>query len=83
MPRIDIPKIPDDIVNTLTTVESTLVWIKRLEGVERRLEEELSSIRAALRLVVYPTYNRLNKEQMSKETHKSPQSPSGDFCVEN
>jgi hypothetical protein len=67
VPRIDVPEIPDDIVNTLTTLESTKAWIKRLEAVALRLEEEIKEIRTVLKFVIYPTYNKLTAEQMHQE----------------
>jgi hypothetical protein len=67
MPRIYVPEIRDDIVNELTTIESTLEWIKRLEIAKKRMEEELQQIRTVLKFVVYPTFDRLNKEKMLRE----------------
>jgi hypothetical protein len=67
MPRIDLPEIPDDIVNKLTTLESTKAWIKRLETTATRLEESIQEIRTVLKFVVYPTYNKLTAEQMHQE----------------
>jgi hypothetical protein len=63
MPRIYIPEIPDEIVNMLTSVESTLEWIKRLELAAKRLQEELKEIEMVLKFVVYPKYNALQKEE--------------------
>ena len=66
MRRIYIPEIPDNISLELTTIESTLEWLKRLEVAQKRLEKEIMEIKMVLRYVVYPKFNQLNKE-VSKE----------------
>jgi hypothetical protein len=66
MPRIYIPEIPDNIVNLLTTPESILEWIKRLELAQKKLEEELSQIKMVLKYVVYPRFNASQREEMLK-----------------
>lgn len=62
MSRINIPDIPKDIVNHLTTIGSTLSWIEKLEKSQKRLEEELSEIKMVLKYVVYPKFTKLNME---------------------
>lgn len=68
MPRIYIPDIKDTIVNELTTIESALAWMKRLQVAEVRLEAELQQIKMVLKYVVIPKFNQLNKEKMQSET---------------
>jgi hypothetical protein len=67
MPRIDVPNIPDTLVNTLTTTESALCWIKRLEQAKKRLETELATITIALKYVVYPKLVKLEGEKIEKK----------------
>ena len=73
MRRIYIPEIPDNISLELTTIESTLEWLKRLEVAQKRLEKELEQIRMVLKYVIYPKFNQLNKEaSMSDDERYGP-----------
>lgn len=67
MPRIQIPEIPSNIVNQLTTLESCLEWMRRLEQAKERLEKELTEITMVLKYVVGPKYNALNKDLLLRE----------------
>lgn len=68
MARIDIPEIPENI----STLESALAWIKRLELVQERLERELANVKAALKYVVRPKYHEMKflQETSKKEASK-------------
>jgi hypothetical protein len=67
MPRVYVPEIPDEIVNLLTTPESTLEWIKRLEVAQKRLEEELMQVKMVLKYVVYPKFNQFEKDKVASK----------------
>jgi hypothetical protein len=70
MPRIEIPIIPDDIINKLTTIESTLAWMQKLEKAQERLEEALDDIKGVLKYVIRPTFNKLNNEAYEEYSSK-------------
>ena len=67
MARIYVPEIPNDIVTQITTPESAMEWIKRLEAAATRLEVELHEIKMALKYALYPRYNQLVKEDHEDE----------------